>query len=1027
MARKVILDTYYTFTSSSKTIVFNQAIPRERFVLITNIITNQVIYNFSDPNLRFTSHSISTNPTTGLTTTTVVLNYNTAAMSSADELQVVVDEYDEKFTPSELYTDPVNKFRVSMPQALIDTDFEYGTQSTKWETIGLLNNKPYAYANLNSTTSGSLVVTDITAVVNSPTIIVTTATPPVVNTPVIITDTNWPPAEGTFMVESVVTGTSFRYSTKQRYASVTNTNQSIFIPNATQVANGSIFNRANTPIANVNTPGGLANCFITTTQPHGLTIGNQVVLQGLLAGTSANPNGTFTVTQVVSNTVFRIDANTPPVGGVTASGFSAMYSISRGTVTHRAYDGGVEFSTSAESHNNQLIRQTRRYFRYQSGKGVQVSTGTLLKPSMRVDSMTSSGTLITVKTKDAHFMSPNVVMTISGADQTGYNGSYSVNQVIDPFTFTYISSTTPSTATATGTYRVSANNWYGAANRMGLFDDQNGIFFEFDGQTLSAVRRNSVFQLAGFISANTGNNTITGVTVNGSTTNFSGQLNPGDYVVIKGMSYRVENIRSNQVMEVQPNYRGEANTLQAVISKTVETRVPQSQWNIDRCDGTGPSGFNIDLTRMQMFYMDYSWYGAGFVRWGLRGPDGNVIYCHKMINNNINYEAHMRSGNLPGRYETNTFAKKTKLNATLLSTDTTLNVADASAFPTTGTVWVNGQGLSEFINYNGITGSAANGYVLAISLRGQPGNTINCIMNTSNATLNLVAGSTTVGIQPGMYIQNNANIPQSAVIASITPNVSITLSQAPVYGGIGPVTFIPMGNTATTFNYSSTAPIAVDLHGPGYSPRISHWGTSVIMDGRYDDDKSLVFTQGMTTQANVAAGQTLALQSFRVAPSVSNGIAGASLGVREIKNTMQLVLRTLDMLSSGTFLVQIVLNGATSNATPTWTSVGGSSLVQYINHTVSSSGTAAGTNVAGGEVIFAGFTNASGGANFSTTTYDLPLVRDLGNSILGGGTALPSTNFYPDGPDIVTIIARNISTTGSANIFTRLSWTEAQA
>jgi len=103
--------------------------------------------------------------------------------------------------------------------------------------------------------------------------------------------------------------------------------------------------------------------------------------------------------------------------------------------------------------------------------------------------------------------------------------------------------------------------------------------------------------------------------------------------------------------------------------------------------------------------MDYSWYGAGFVRWGFRGADGNIIYCHKMINNNVNYEAHMRSGNLPARYETNTFSKKTKLNATLAAGDATMNVADASAFPTTGTVWVNGQGISEYINYNGVTGN----------------------------------------------------------------------------------------------------------------------------------------------------------------------------------------------------------------------------------------------------------------------------------------------------------------------------------
>ena len=37
--------------------------------------------------------------------------------------------------------------RVSEPQSLIDTDFEYGTQPTKWETITLLNGRPTAFYN----------------------------------------------------------------------------------------------------------------------------------------------------------------------------------------------------------------------------------------------------------------------------------------------------------------------------------------------------------------------------------------------------------------------------------------------------------------------------------------------------------------------------------------------------------------------------------------------------------------------------------------------------------------------------------------------------------------------------------------------------------------------------------------------------------------------------------------------------------------------------------------------------------------
>ncbi len=1026
MARKVLADTYYSFTPSTRTIVFNQIIQKEKFVLITNVNTNQVIYNFSDPNMKITSYSTSINSITGAATTTIVLQYNTTSMAASDELQVVIDEYEESFKPSELYTDPVNKFRVSQPQALIDTDFEYSTQATKWESLSLVNNRPYAYQNTSAntifSTGGPIAVTAIAVNSNSNIVTVYTANTPVVNTPIFVTDTAWAPAEGTFMVDSVTPGHAIRYTTKQRYINTAagTANVNINIPGVSAVANGSVFSRANIGVANINFISTFANGQITTTQPHGLSLGNEVIIQGAFAATSGTPNGTYTITGVYSNTTFRIDSNVAPVsaGGITSS-LANLFSAGRSTVVHRAYDGGVEFGTAAEGHNNQLIRQTRRYFRYQSGKGIQMSTGTLMKPAMRVDSITSSGVVVTVKTKEAHFLDANVSITVSNCNETAYNGTFNVLETLDPYTFRYVANTTPSSTTATGLYRVVVNSWYGAQNRVGMFDDQNGLFFEYDGTTLYAVRRSSSRQLSGYVSANTSNTQIDGVTVNGVTTKFSTELEVGDYIVIKGMSYRVIEIQSDTRLHISPAYRGETQVLQAVANKTIDYKYPQSSWNIDKCDGTGPSGYNLDLGKMQMLYLDYSWYGAGFVRWGFRGTDGNIIYCHKVINNNVNYEAYMRSGNLPGRYETNTFSRRTKLQTTLNASDTTMNVANASTFPTSGTLWIYGNGLSEFVNYNGISNNSPSGWTFNNVLRGQPGATINCVMSTTSAIINLVAGQTTTGIQPGMYV-SNANIPGTAVITAINPNVSIQLSQAPQIGGTGLVTFVPMGNTAQTFTYSSSSPVTVELHAPGYSPRLSHWGTSVIMDGRYDDDKSFVFTQGMSVARSVPPGQRMALQSFRVAPSVSNGVPGSRLGDREIINRMQMILRQMDLLSGGQFLIEILLNPSTANATPQWASVGGSSLVQYVNH-------GADTRVDGGEVIYGFFTNSSGGTtNLTTTQVELNLVRDLGNSILGGGTLDPTRNFYPDGPDIITVCARNVGT-AAASIYSRLSWTEAQA
>jgi len=1024
MARKVISDTYYGFTPATRTLVFNQGIQKEKFVLITNANTNQVIFNFSDPNLKITSHAITTNTLNGIINTTIVLQYDTTAMSSANKLQVLIDEYDEKFTPSETYLDPVNKFRTSSPQALIDTDFEYSTQATKWESISLVNNRAYSYINTSAntiiSTGGPINVTSILANSNTGFITAFTANTPLVNTPVFVVDTLWAPADGTFMVEAVQAGQWFRYTPKQRYINIGNTSTNIFLANVTAISNGSIYSRANIGIANINFTGTFANGSITTLQPHGLSLGNEVIVQGAFAATSGSPNGTFTVTGVYSNTVFRIDANVAPVStiGITSS-LANLFSSGRTTINHRAFDGGVEFTTAAEGHNNQLIRQTRRYFRYQSGKGIQMSTGTLMKPSLRLDSMTSSGSNITVKTKEPHYVKPNVSITISGAIPDVYNGNYNVREVIDPYTFMYTANSIPTQTTANGVYRATVSNWYGATNRVGMFDEQNGMFFEYDGQTLSVGRRSSTFQLSGYVGANTANTQIDGLSVNGVTTKFSSELDVGDYIVIKGMSYRIIEIQSDTRMHVSPAYRGEGRLQQAILSKTIDFKIPQSQWNLDRCDGTGPSGYIIDMAKMQMFYMDYSWYGAGFIRWGFRATDGNIIYVHKVINNNVNYEAYMRSGNLPARYETNTFARRTRLGSTLTAADTSMNVADASGFPTAGTVWLNGRGLSEFINYNGIANNFPTGYTLQNLVRGQPGNTINCIYSSTSSIINIVGGQATTGLQVGMFAIS-ANVPQSAVITQITPNVSLQLSQAPAISGTGNIIFAPMGNVAQTFTFSTDWPSPVELHSPSYAPRIAHWGTSVIMDGRYDDDKSFVFTQGMTTSMNVTAVMPMALQSFRVAPSVSNGISGSTLGIREIVNRMQMVLRQIDILSGGVFLINVILNGNISNSAPLWQNVGGSSLVQYINHTSN-------TSVFGGESIFSCFTNASGGAaTFTTTSIDLPLVRDLGNSVLGGGTNLPNTGFYPDGPDIVTIVARNLGTIPT-QIFSRLSWTEAQA
>ncbi len=944
MARKAILETGYTFTPSTNTVIIPRAIPRERLILITNVTTNTVIYNFSDSNLRATSYTISGTADT----TTLVLNYNTTGMSASDKLQIIVDEYDEKISPSETFMDPVGKMRVSTPQALIDTDFEYGTQPTKWETISLQENRPTAFYDATTPVTS---VTNISGTgTRTVTVALTNTTGIAVGTPVFIQDTTNPIADGWQLVETVTTNTNFTYVARANV-----TNGTMFDASKTYVFIGEFFTTSAIPVsatggAAFTNSGTVVTC--TTTNAHGLSVGNGIFVRNTTATTNP-PNGAFFVKTIPTSNTFTFDVDLAPTGTITATGGTQnLYGRPYSTSIHRPYDGGVSFSTGNPYHSNQLIRQTRRYFRYQSGKGMQFSTGTNLKPAISIDNMTSSGTTVTVTCKFPHNLGTGGTVVVSGADQSAYNGTFTVATIPSDTTFTYTALSTPAASPATGfPITVSPGTWYGSRIRIGMFDEQNGFFYEYDGQTLYAVRRTSTDQLSGGVSLTNGSPVITG-----TSTKFSSELKPGDYVTIRGMSYIVLTITSNTSMVVSPEYRGTTiSSGRVIITKRVQQKVPQSQWNIDKCDGTGTSGFNLDLNKMQMLYIDYSWYGAGAIRFGFKNQRGEIIYVHRIPNANYRTEAFMRSGNLPARYECNTIAPITYLTSTLTSGVTaSMSVNDTSEFPSSGTVVVRASGNTgvavEYINYTGKTATTLTG---------------------------------------------------------LTRNVTNLTGPGGLTGGGGTA-------SATTFTYSATAPISVELHSPQTSVTVGHWGSSVIMDGRYDDDRSFVFTAGMNTALSIASGATNALISLRLAPSVDSGFTGL-LGQRELINRMQLTLRELGAAASANFRISLILNGRVSAGT--FTAAGGSSLSQICLHT----GT---TTVTGGETIYSFF--VPNGVN----SKELNLVRDLGNSILGGGNSLnvPTTaaNLYPDGPDMVTVVATNVAT-NAQTINARISWTEAQA
>lgn len=322
---------------------------------------------------------------------------------------------------------------------------------------------------------------------------------------------------------------------------------------------------------------------------------------------------------------------------------------------HRPFDGGVEINAST-SPSASIVRQTRKYFRYQSGKGLQYSTGINFSPNIDISRITHDGaTYATVKTRRPHKLTSgnkivieNVEVSSGTADPyttPSVNDYFTVYDASDDFTFRYATNGVPNDLSPAGFPNLFVYEWTDAVVRAGMYDDQNGLFFEYDGQDLHCVRRSSTAQLGGNAIVTKDSRLVTGVD-----TNFTKQLAAGDRIVIRGMSYKVTAVISNTEIHISPRYRGSSKT-GVVLTKTIDTRTAQANWSIDPCDGTGRTGFILDINRMQMAYIDYSWYGAGKVRYGFKGPDGKVIYVHEYIHNNKETEAYMRSGNLPARYE----------------------------------------------------------------------------------------------------------------------------------------------------------------------------------------------------------------------------------------------------------------------------------------------------------------------------------------------------------------------------------------
>jgi len=180
-------------------------------------------------------------------------------MSNDDELSIYIEDERHGLTvrPYPFGTDAIERIRVANPLSLIDADFEYGLQDTKWQSLGLNRNIPSFF----ELPSLPLTVTDITsdgaAGFSNITITVTSGEAIPIDTPVSVSGTSNELAEGLFIVTTSNNTTSFSYKAKGFIAA-----GSIFTT-YNSVKKGGIFGSTSLAVAGVSTVATGTTTFVT--------------------------------------------------------------------------------------------------------------------------------------------------------------------------------------------------------------------------------------------------------------------------------------------------------------------------------------------------------------------------------------------------------------------------------------------------------------------------------------------------------------------------------------------------------------------------------------------------------------------------------------------------------------------------------------------------------------------------------------------------------------------------------------------
>lgn len=196
--------------------------------------------------------------------------------------------------------------------------------------------------------------------------------------------------------------------------------------------------------------------------------------------------------------------------------------------------------------------------------------------------------------------------------------------------------------------------------RAGFFTQESALQVGYDGENFGIMRQNGGRAHIARLTVSAGGTGTTTITLNGVATEVS--ISSSDTAIVAATigaasftGWQTEVVDSTVIFlsstlgeksgsfSMSGTGTGTFATLQAGVANNVEWTY-QADFNVDKLDGTGPSGVTIDPSKLNIFQINFRWLGAGEIRFAMENPlNGDMIFFHHVHYSNQNIDVHINN------------------------------------------------------------------------------------------------------------------------------------------------------------------------------------------------------------------------------------------------------------------------------------------------------------------------------------------------------------------------------------------------